>query len=500
MKIELLNKNIDFFERKEFKYKLLKLWISKHHVFSTLKNHKVDFKIFIKDYALNTINYLINIVKEDNIFLENDKEEELINFLKEHDISIVEIFIIYNGLKEAIIDCFHDLDFLDYGFIKEINYIYEKTFSNVLSNYNQINTKIEKKLSKREELIDKYIIMSKYDNDGNIIDVSSAFCEISGYSKDELIGQSFKKIKHPDFDDTKIDEIEKTIKSGQIWHGEVKNKSKEGKTYWVEATISPVFDESGEILYYDSIRQDITNRKVLEEQQSILIEQSKSAAIGEMISMIAHQWRQPLQAVSILIQKLSLSKMQGEEITDELLNPVVDNITSQLEYMSKTIDDFRDFFMPDKPKEKISIKDLIDKTIDFLNFMLKNDGINVEIEIKDNIELNVYINELIQVFINIIKNARDILVEKNIENSHIKIKSFVEDSFIYVTIEDNAGGIPEDVIKKVFEPYFSTKDDKNGTGLGLYMCKTIIEKQSLGSLSVENIENGAKFIIKLPIS
>ncbi|WP_052502499.1 sensor histidine kinase [Halarcobacter anaerophilus] len=200
------------------------------------------------------------------------------------------------------------------------------------------------------------------------------------------------------------------------------------------------------------------------------------------------------------MQKLPLSKLKDGYIDDELLAQVEKDITSQLEYMSSTIDNFRDFFLPNKPKEKILVNELISRSIDFISFMLKNNSIQIEVNTKDAVLLSCYVNELIQVLINIIKNAVDILIERDIKNKEIMINSYKEDSSLIITIEDNAGGIKEEIIDKVFNPYFSTKDKKNGTGLGLYMSKTIVEKQSLGSLSVENSQIGAKFKIILPIS
>ncbi|MEJ5169173.1 MAG: HAMP domain-containing sensor histidine kinase, partial [Arcobacteraceae bacterium] len=268
----------------------------------------------------------------------------------------------------------------------------------------------------------------------------------------------------------------------------------------VDATIEPRFDAHGRIVGYDAIRQDITSKKLVQEQQSVLIEQSKSAAMGEMISMIAHQWRQPLQAVSILVQKLSVTKMLEGDISDELLDQVVDDVAKQLDYMSKTIDDFRDFFRPDKAKEFIKVSLLIEKAKDFLQYMMKTDSIAFKVEaLSDDVNIAIHINEVIQVLINIIKNARDAMVINNTQNRKIDVKYYIKDKNCIIEIEDNAGGIPENIKNKIFDPYFSTKTNKNGTGLGLYMCKTIIEQHSNGKIYVENTLNGAKFTIELPL-
>ena len=160
--------------------------------------------------------------------------------------------------------------------------------------------------------------------------------------------------------------IKEIIESGEMWQGEIKNQKKNGEFYWLKTTIHPNFDNNGNITSYDAINEDITSQKELKNQQNLLVEQSKSAAMGEMISMIAHQWRQPLQAVSILIQKLPLLKEIQGEISDEMLNDVVSQVSMQLDYMSKTIDDFRDYFKPNKKKEEVYIENVINKSMDFI--------------------------------------------------------------------------------------------------------------------------------------
>ena len=269
--------------------------------------------------------------------------------------------------------------------------------------------------------------------------------------------------------------------------------------YHIQKEINRIFDKnfSGVLDSYE--KSTISIKKEYNKQKQILIEQSKAAAMGEMISMIAHQWRQPLQAVSILTQKLTLSRSIDGEVSDELLNQVVNDVGSQLGYMSKTIDDFRDFFLPNKQKEEILVSKLIERALDFVAFMIKNDSIELTInEIKDD-KILIHINEFVQVVINIIKNARDVMLEKNIENKEINITYEVSECKACITIEDSAGGVPENIKEKIFEPYFSTKSEKNGTGLGLYMSKTIIEKHCEGSLSVENSSKGAVFKIEVPL-
>jgi pantetheine-phosphate adenylyltransferase len=429
----------------------------------------------------------------------SDFEYELqLGYLNNSLDSDIETIYLMPRLKNAFIRLVYEIGISSYSFEKTLNYIFEQNLQYVINNYSKNVLITEDELQKTLHIIDKYVIMSKTDTKGKITYVSDAFCQISGYKKEELVGKPHNIVRHPDMKSAIFEDMWDTIKAGHIWHGEVKNKKKDGGHYWVYATIEPIYDKQNNIVGYTSVRQDITSKKEVEAQQGVIIEQSKSAAMGEMISMIAHQWRQPLQAVSILIQKLPLTKMIDGEISDEVLDQVVDDVGTQLDYMSKTIDDFRDFFRPDKAKETILVSKLVDKARDFLAYMLKVDSIDFKIIPKDDIEIQIHINEVVQVLINIIKNARDAMIEKNTQNRYIHITHYSHNNNAIIEIADNAGGIPEQIIEKIFDPYFSTKTNKNGTGLGLYMSRTIIEQHSNGVLSVHNFEDGAIFKIVLP--
>ncbi len=348
-------------------------------------------------------------------------------------------------------------------------------------------------------LIDENIIMSSTNTEGIITSVSQAFCDISGYTKKELIGQPHSIVRDPNTPRELFSELWETIQLGKIWKGEIRNRNKNGGYYWVFATISPNFNASGEIISYSAIRHDITSKKELATQQTLLIEQSKSAAMGEMIAMLAHQWRQPLQATSMLIQQLPLEKMLDGKISDETLDNVVKQTQKQIEYMSKTIDDFRDFFKPDKTKDIIKVNTLIEKARELIAYTLRVDSIELNLNIKDNIEINIHINEIVQVLINLVKNARDALIDTNLNHRKILINSYRKGHNIIIEVRDTAGGVPKNIISQIFDPYFSTKKSKNGTGLGLYMSKNIVENHGNGRLSIHNEKSGAVFKITLPI-
>jgi len=480
------------------KVEIIKYWIKNKEVRKVLKSHYIDKEFFLKNYAFGIIDYYFEVILHKKQIGDCPVMGKLLRYLKGKDIKCDELFIICNGFRNAIIEYAFDLDIVSREIEIELNYIFERNFTGVLQRYATNVQEVENKLGKSLDIVDKYIIRSRTDPNGIITYVSDAFCKISGYTKEELIGHSHNIIRHPDMPSSVFENMWKTIQSGKVWHGEVQNLKKDGGFYWVDATIEPILDK-GKIIAYDAIRQDITDKKAVQRQQSVIVEQSKSAAMGEMISMIAHQWRQPLQAVSILIQKLPLTKMIDGEISDEVLDQVVDDIGMQLEYMSKTIDDFRDFFKPERNKEFIMVSKLIDRAKDFLSYMLKIDSINLKINEIEDANISIHINEVVQVLINIIKNARDAMIDNNIENREIEIRYSKTSEYVVIEIEDNAGGIPKDIMGKIFEPYFSTKTNKNGTGLGLYMGKTIIEQHSNGIISVRNSDKGAVFKIELPL-
>ncbi|WP_321312352.1 transporter substrate-binding domain-containing protein [Halarcobacter sp.] len=244
------------------------------------------------------------------------------------------------------------------------------------------------------------------------------------------------------------------------------------------------------------IKEEINNRK---KQEQFLIQQSKLAEMGEMISMIAHQWRQPLSALSTIIQNIhlrySLNKLNKEYLDKQI---VLSNALT--EKMSKTIDDFRNFFKPNKEKKSFSVKDAIQQTIFLIDDSFKSNSIKIENKISDDVLIYGFESELSQVLLNIITNSKDSFLEKNIDNPHILIRTKRIHTHIKIMISDNAGGISESIINKVFEPYFTTKDSYNGTGLGLYMSKIIIEQNMKGQLSVKNINQGVEFSIYIPIN
>lgn len=463
----------------------------------------------------------------------------------------------------------------------------------------------------------KYYITTTTDEKGILIDVSDAFCNVYGYTKNELIGKPHSIIRHPDTPKNIFKDLWQTISSGKRWTGILKNRKKDGSYYYVDSVIEPIFDENGRILGYHSVRFDVTsqyelmivnndnernlrkfkklftninsgiaiidkkgvfidvnpylcnllgytkeeylslnclqtskeedlidikeimlgissgsilektiqkecqkkdgtkvwveatysyfdensilvsinnieNLKKLEHTTSLLVQQSRNAAMGEMLSMIAHQWRQPLATLSTITSKMKI-KNELDMYSKESFDLDYEKINSVIMHLSKTIEYFRNYFKPRKiVKENIreifkDLENIIEPLSNKNNIELEFNYINVE-----NLEIDTRID---QVLLNLYKNSIEACYEKN-KSGKITTEIKEINHSIIINIYDNGGGIPEIYLDKIFEPYFSTKN-KNGTGLGLYMSKDIIESNLKGKLSVENLKDGVCFTIEL---
>jgi PAS domain S-box-containing protein len=232
-------------------------------------------------------------------------------------------------------------------------------------------------------------------------------------------------------------------------------------------------------------------------REQMLMQQNRQAAMGEMIGNIAHQWRQPLNTLGLIIQELPMSYDAGM-LTSEDLEASVSKAKQVIYHMSQTIDDFRNFFRPDKEKVPFNVNDIVARTVSLIDGSLREQRIKIEISAQEAISIHGYPNEYSQVILNILINARDAFAERKADGPRIVlVRLFREDDKAVLTITDNAGGIAAEIMEKIFEPYFTTKGPDKGTGVGLFMSKTIIEKNMGGRLSACNSGNGTEFRIEV---
>ena len=311
----------------------------------------------------------------------------------------------------------------------------------------------------------------------NFVKVNKAYCEITGLSEEELLQtSSLALMGDQNKEEIVKDSNDKIIAEGFCDNIERIYLTKNGK---IDITLSAsLMPDKKHILLS---MKDITKNKLFEEQ-------SKLAAMGEMIGNIAHQWRQPLSVITTISSNIKL-RSEYDQLEDYDIESDMNIIMQQAQYLSKTIDDFRNFIKNTKEAQKLSLKDTIEKTLSILHSAMINNSITIITDLKDDIEIEGYENELIQSFINIINNAKD-AIKENVKNDEklIFIDTKKEDSSLIITIKDNGGGISDNIIHRIFEPYFTTKNKTVGTGIGLSMTYKMITERHNASIDVYNEE------------
>ncbi len=433
--------------------------------------------------------------------------------------------------KETIIDnqmnAFHQI-YRDYSLVWKLFILFSIILMVVLWAYRTLSVakkKLEESVTNFEVLLNSTRdIIVVYDKNLDILLANKAGLETFGYTQEEISCLNVR-----DFIEENSEEIVKLIQEFNT------NVTFEVDLYKKDKTLVPCLASGKNIIYNGkfarvSILTNLTEVKkaqqtLLEMNQSLkeqvalevensrqkdrqMIEQSRLAQMGEMISMIAHQWRQPLGAIAATGIDMHMSLMMGKyDLADEkqrndyyiYMEKELVNIEKFVQNLTETIDDFRNFYKPNKERETLSINVPFEKSYDILKGTLDARGVKVTKVLKSQKTLALFNNELMQVFLNILKNALDNFKEKEIENPSIMIESQDTDKGIMIRLCDNGGGIDTKVITKIFDPYFSTKSEKNGTGLGLYMSKTIVEEHHKGKISVKNSHQGACFTIEIEV-
>jgi PAS domain S-box-containing protein len=330
------------------------------------------------------------------------------------------------------------------------------------------------------------------DLEGNIEYVNPQFSRITGYTFAEALGKNPRILASGQTSEEEYVYLWNEVVHDKTWSGIFKNIKKNGEAYWESAIISPIKDKEGRIINYIGIKQDITEkmamRELLKDQEELMIVQSRHAAMGEMVGMIAHQWRQPLSVISMGANNLLLDIEMGD-INSEVFKEEAISIVEQVNHLSQTIDDFRNYFRPDREKEKVHVEEVLEEALHIIAKSLESNGIELTLSLGESTAVEIFRRELLQVLINVINNAKEAMMEHSKEEKHLRISTEEISDAVIIRICDNGGGIDDKIIHRIFEPYFSTKDKQTGTGLGLFMSKTIMEKHLNGR--IEAIKNGA---------
>lgn len=379
-------------------------------------------------------------------------------------------------------------------------------------------------------------IMFLISKEGNIVDANNAASDFFKLDREELLSLTVADVSLLTPEDVKVTLIKSFEKGLQNYVSKFKLND---IVYDIEIQGSPI-EMDGQTLLF-AICHDVTEKIAMEtrlkemnknleqlvneeshkrhKQEQLLIQQSKMSSVGEILSAIIHQWKQPMTAISYIMQDIADAAERGQ--ADNIyLSSISSEALAQLNYMNQTVEDFRSFLMPSKSKEAFNIAGDIKMVVKMLIKHLDKDNINLNVTIvnsstemtaysgdeiakTDNFEIDTecfkcfgYANEFKQVLMNILNNARDAIVDNKIMSGSINIVLSADNKSIEISIADNAGGIPSNIIDKVFDPYFTTKPPK-GTGIGLYMAKSIIEDHMNGKINVENSDKGAIFKIIL---
>ena len=412
---------------------------------------------------------------------------------------IISIFLSFRFSKK-IFNSFDDIqqitsDISDGKYKSKLNSLHYIEFDELLKSFNKMQNKIDKREERLESSLASFKSLVNSTMESIILDENKICFEVNDIcvklfnanSKEDFIGKKLIDFVAPEY--------KKTLEE---------NYNKNTKPYEVEfikldgSRMQTLIQENFLIMEGKKIKVtaiiDITE---LKSKDFLLFQQGKMASMGEMIGNIAHQWRQPLTVISTCASNI---KFQKEYLTlsDDEFYKSVDIITEQTHHLSKTIDDFRNFFRPEKGLDEFLIKDCIEKVLKLLTPSLEQNNIMIETKFLDkDFRFIGYPNELIQVLINIINNSKDaFLINKNEERTIIIEELEFKDKYI-LKIKDNAGGIPEEILRKIFDPYFTTKHKSQGTGIGLYMSHQIIVDHMKGKLKVQNIDEGCCFSIEL---
>jgi len=394
------------------------------------------------------------------------------------------------------------------------------------------------------EAVESSNIVSRTDINGIITFANDEFCKISGYSREELIGKNHNIVRHPDVPAENFRRLWETILAKKTYKATVKNLAKDGSTFYVNTTIVPILDEEGEIEEFVAIRYDVTREVELrmeleakereleqlnrnlegrvrqqtrqlqelnrsleervrqeiaknEEKQRMLLWQSRFASLGQMMANIAHQWRQPLTELNLSLFSLKEACSRGNSEEVESLYRQSRRI---IRSMSQTLDSFMDFFKPNRSSITFPIEESLEDALALIRKALEKATIEVRIEGETSLPISGIPNELTQVFVNLFQNARDAFEKCPMEDRWLRVHVSRDENNAVIVVEDNAGGIPAETLERIFEPYFTTKHSSQGTGLGLFMSRMIVQKSFRGSMEAVNSLKGALFVIKIPLS
>jgi len=358
-----------------------------------------------------------------------------------------------------------------------------------------------KELGDQKYALDRTAIVAVTDTKGKILSANDKFCEVSGYSREELIGQDHRIINSKTHEKSFFKNLWSTIGSGKVWRGEVCNRRKDGALYWVYTTIVPFLDEENKPYQFVAIRQDITELKQLQktiiDQQTQMISASRLSAIGEMAAAITHEINNPLGVILGRCEMLK-KNIAEPELNRESLSKNIEAIEKTGQRIEKIVKSMKLLAYHGETEDftRVKVSEIINDTLDLCSERFKNSGIQL---INQNVNGELFLNcisyQIVQVLVNLLNNAYDAV--ENLEKKWVKINIQDSSNALEISVTDSGEGIPENVAKNLFQPFFSTKRVRFGTGLGLSVSKSILIKHG-GDLNLDISSPNTCFKLTFP--
>lgn len=349
--------------------------------------------------------------------------------------------------------------------------------------------------------LDRTAIVAITDTKGKIISVNDKFCEISGYSKEELIGQDHRIINSGTHNKSFFKNLWTTISIGEIWRNEICNRRKDGSLYWVYTTIVPFLNEKNQPYQYVAIRQDITELKQLQktivEQQTQMISASRLSAIGEMAAAITHEINNPLGVILGRCEMLKRNAQESNLDRDSILKNIeaIEKTGQRIEKIVKSMK-LLAYHGESEDFSRVKVSEILSDTLDLCSERFKNKGIQLIIKgEQNNLFLSCISYQLVQVLVNLLNNAYDAV--ETLKDKWVEIEVKDSSNKIEISVTDSGSGISDDVIKNLFQPFFSTKRVRYGTGLGLSVSKSILIKHG-GDLILDTVSPNTSFKLIFP--
>lgn len=359
-----------------------------------------------------------------------------------------------------------------------------------------------KELQDQKFALDQAAIVAMTDAYGKILSANEQFCKISGYSEKELLGKDHRLINSGVHSKEFFQNMWMTIQSGQVWRGDICNRSKEGRLYWVSTTIVPLLNTQGVPAKYLAIRQDITELKLAQktilDQQEKLIATSKLSALGEMAAAITHEINNPL---GVILGRVEMMKklLQSKDLNYSMLERIADTIDITGRRIEKIVRSMRVLAhhgYDNEPFTACRLSEILQDSMDLCSQRFRNHGINISLpRIDESILIEARSYQIVQVLVNLLNNAHDAI--QNQKEKWIRVEMMDLGNCIELAVTDSGPGIPEKIREKMFQPFFTTKDVKYGTGLGLSISMGIIH-QHHGSLVYDEENAFTRFLLRLP--